>query len=76
MNAFAEGIITIAIAVVGLAVVSVLVSPKAQTSSLVQSLASGFGNSIGVAESPVTGNNVSLSLGYPAPNSLASSFGG
>lgn len=75
MNSIVEAISTIALAVIGLAVVSVLVSNKAQTSSVIQAGASGLANNIGVAESPVTGNSVSFSLGYPSSNSFSSGFG-
>ena len=75
MNAFMEGVITIALAVVGLAVISVLVSNRAQTAGVIQASASGFGNVLGVAESPVTGNSPSFSLAYPAANSLSQGFG-
>ena len=75
MGAFAEGIITIVLAIVGLAIIATLVSPKANTTGVIQAFASGVGNNIGVAESPVTGNNVALSLGYPSPNSLSAGFG-
>lgn len=73
MSPIIEAVVTIALAIVGLAIVSVLVSGRAQTSSVVQSIASGFGNSLGVAEAPVTGTNLSLSLGYPG--SQAYGFG-
>lgn len=65
MNAFMEGAVTIALAVIGLAIVSVVVSKNAQTSSVVQSVASGFGNDIAVAESPVSGANITPNLSYP-----------
>jgi hypothetical protein len=73
MNAMVEAVVTIALAVIGLAIVSVLVSNKANTTSVVQSLASGFGNSLGVAESPVTGASATLNLSYPT--SQAYGFG-
>lgn len=75
MSAFMEGVITIALAIIGLAVVSVLVSRNAQTSSVIQSAASGFNNALGVAESPVTGSKVGLSLGYPVGGNQSYSFG-
>lgn len=75
MNSIVEAISTIALAVVGLAIVSVLVSNKAQTSSVIQAGASGLANNIGVAESPVTGNSVSFSLGYPSSNNFSAGFG-
>lgn len=75
MNAFAEGIITIALAIVGLAVISTLVSKNANTSGVIQAGASGLGNAIGAAQAPVTGANISYSLGYPAETANTSGFG-
>lgn len=75
MNSFFEAATTIALAVIGLGVVSVVVSRNAQTPAVIQSAASGLANNIGVAESPVTGNRVQLTTGYPASNSLSLGFG-
>lgn len=76
MSAFVEGLVTIILAIVGLAVISNLVSPKAQTSAVAQSFFSGIGNDIGVASSPVTGANITYNLGYPSNNGYSSAFGG
>ena len=76
MNSIVEAIVTIALAVVGLAIVSVLVSKNAQTSQVIQASASGLANNLGVAESPVTGAQISYTTGYPASNSLGMGFGG
>lgn len=65
MNAMTEGLVTIALAVVGIAALSVLVSKKSNTTGVIQSAASGFGNDLGVAESPVTGSTFSIDLSYP-----------
>lgn len=73
MNAFVEGGVTIVMAVIGLAIISVLVSKNANTAGVIQASASGLGNVMGVAQSPVTGTSVPLNLGYP--NSGGSIFG-
>ena len=65
MSAMVEALVTIVLAVIGLGIVSVLVSKNAQTPAVIQSAASGLANNIGIAESPVTGANVSLSAAYP-----------
>jgi len=65
-NSLTETITTIALAIVGLALVSVLVSRNANTAGVIQAGASGFGNDLGVAESPVTGSNISYTLSYPS----------
>jgi hypothetical protein len=70
-----EGIVTIFLAIIAVALASVLVSRKSQTPALAQSIFSGIGNDLGVAESPVTGANISYSLGYPSPNTYAYGMG-
>lgn len=65
MNSITEAIVTIATAIVGLAIVADLVSRKAQTPQVIQSAASGFVNSLGVAEAPVTGAQYSINTSYP-----------
>lgn len=75
MSSIMESITTILLAVVGLAIVAVLVSKKANTSGVIQAGASGFSNAIGVAAAPVSGASVGLSLGYPSSNDFGSSFG-
>ena len=66
MNGMLEAAVTIAIAIVGVAILSVIVSPKSQTSQVIQSVASGFGNSLAVAMSPVTGAAVNIVTAYPS----------
>jgi len=70
MNPFLEAGVTIALGFIGLAMLSVLVSRKANTAGVIQSVASGFGNDMGVAMSPVTGAQMQFSLGYPSSNNL------
>lgn len=72
MNTLTEGIITIALMIGGIALAAVLVSRNANTTGVIQAAASGFGNDLAVAQSPVSGSNVSINLGYPPE---ASSFG-
>lgn len=66
MNQFIEGGVTIGLAVIGLAMLSILVSKNATTAGVLQAGASGFGNVLGVAESPVTGSSYTINLGYPS----------
>lgn len=56
---------TIAALIVAVAIVALLVSPKARTASVIQASASGFANNLGVAESPVTGATYNIDLSYP-----------
>lgn len=55
MNNLTEAAVTIFSAIIGVAILSVLVSQKANTAGVIQAAASGFSNSIGAAVSPVTG---------------------
>jgi PRD1 phage membrane DNA delivery len=74
MTPLVEAIVTIATAVVGLAIIATLVSRKAQTPAVIQAAASGFGNVLGVAESPVTGSGYNIDLSYPG-HDFSASFG-
>lgn len=66
MDHITEAVVTIATAIVGVAILAVLVSRKAQTPQVIQAAASGFGNSLAVAESPVTGASTPINLSYPS----------
>jgi PRD1 phage membrane DNA delivery len=74
MSPFFETLTTIALAIVGLGIVSVLVSKKAQTPQVIQSAGSAFSNALGVAESPVTGATYQIDLSYPGQD-MTGSFG-
>jgi len=65
MNHLTESLTTIALAIVGVAILAVLVSRNANTSGVIQSAASGFGNSLLAAEAPVTGSAGTANLSYP-----------
>jgi len=78
MSAFWEGVVTIAMAIVTLGMISVLVSKRAQTPAVIQAAGSAFSNALGVAESPVTGATYRLDLSYPhasAGSDFTGSFG-
>lgn len=74
MNTFMEAMVTIGTAIVGVAIVALLVSKKSQTPQVIQAAASGFGNALGVAESPVTGAQYNIDLSYPGSD-MSTSFG-
>lgn len=73
-NSIVESITTIALAVIGLAIIATLVSKNANTAGVVQAGASGLANNIGVAESPVSGSQISYTTAYPS-NNLSVGFG-
>lgn len=65
MSQITEMIITISAGFVLVAIISVLVSKNSNTSAVIQSAASGYGNILDVAISPVTGKAVAPNLSYP-----------
>ena len=56
------------------AIISVLVSRKAQTPQVLQAAGSALGNDLGVAVSPVTGNNYRIDLSYPGEMGSGAQF--
>ncbi len=74
MNTLTEALVTIATAIVGLGIISVLVSKRSQTPAVIQASGSAFSNALGVAESPVTGSSYNINLSYPGTD-LTGSFG-
>lgn len=74
MNTLTEAGVTIALAVISLAMVSAIISRKANTSGVVQSISSGLANNIAVATAPVTGAGITPELSYGG-GSFGSSFG-
>lgn len=55
-----SGVVTIATAIIGIAILAVLVSRNAQTPQVLQSAGAAFSQSIGAAVAPVTGGNSSF----------------
>jgi hypothetical protein len=74
MNTITEMLVTIGTAIVGLAIVAVLVSRKSQTPAVIQASGSAFSNALAVAESPVTGATYNIDLSYPGAD-FSGSFG-
>lgn len=66
MNSITETVVTIATAIVGVALLALIVSRKSNTAGVIQAAGSAFSNALGVATSPVTGASVGLNLGYPS----------
>ncbi len=66
MNSLTETVVTIATAIVGVAILALIVSRKSNTAGVLQAAGSAFNNALGVAISPVTGQGYSTNLGYPA----------
>lgn len=66
MHPIMEAVVSVMIAIVGVAIIALIISPKAKTSQVIQATASGFSNALAVAESPVTGSNVKIDTSYPS----------
>lgn len=65
MDKFWETIVTVASGIIGVAVLSVIVSRRSQTPQVIQAGGSAFANSLGVAMSPVTDRPYNINLSYP-----------
>lgn len=63
---FFEFVETIVALFVAVALVALLISPKAKTSAVIQASGSLIANDLGVAESPVTGSQYNIVTAYPA----------
>lgn len=68
MQGGTEAIVTIATAIVGVALLAILVSQKSNTTGVVQAFGSAFTNALGVAEAPVTGASYTVNSSYPTSN--------
>ena len=71
MTHLTESLTTILLAIVGVGLIAVLVSRNANTTGVIQAGASGFSNALATAQSPVTGNAVTINTSYPATDSLS-----
>jgi hypothetical protein len=54
MNNITDSIVTIAVAIIGLAMLAVIVGKNARTSSVIDSMGSAFSSALKTAVSPVT----------------------
>lgn len=71
-----EPIVTIAVAIVGVAILAVLVSQKSNTAGVLAAAGSAFANSLSAATGPVTGsaaapvNNIGGNGGFSLPSMI------
>lgn len=65
MTPLVEALVTILTGVIGVAMLSVLVSKNSQTPAVLQAGFSGFSNALDTAISPVTGAAVAPNLSFP-----------
>jgi len=54
------GVVTVATAIIGVAIIAVLVGSNAKTSTVIDSAGKAFSGALSAAEAPVNGNGVSL----------------
>ena len=59
-----DAITSVLFMIIGIAALSVILSPKAHTVQTIQAAASGFSNSLGTAMSPVTGADIHYDTSY------------
>lgn len=60
-----NSVVTVATAIIGLAILAVLVSRQANTAGVIKAAASGLSQNIAAAVSPVTGGGFGFSGGAP-----------
>jgi len=72
MNNILEPLVTIAAGVIGVAIVAVLVSQKANTSQVIGATGSAFSNVLSAATGPITGNAATPNVNGPSGNILGS----
>lgn len=58
-----QGVVSIAVAIVGIAIIAVLVSRNAQTPAVIGAASGGFAQDIAAAVSPVTGGLGGIGVG-------------
>lgn len=64
MDRLTESVVTIAVAIIGLATLAVLVSKNANTVAVIGAAGNAFNSSLGTAISPVTGGGSSMGGGF------------
>jgi hypothetical protein len=67
-----EALVTITGGIIAVALLAVLVSKKSATADVIHAAGSAFGNSLGVAVSPVTGQQYRIDLSYPSSGGFGS----
>jgi hypothetical protein len=72
MHPFTEALITIGSLIIGIAALALILSPKANTTGVIQATASGFSNALGTAMSPVTGAQINYTTAYPQQGGMPS----
>jgi hypothetical protein len=74
MNQLVNSMTVLLSAVIGVAILSVLVSKNANTTGVISSASSGFEGILGAAEGPVTGSSLGAGTGLGSLGSNSYSF--
>jgi hypothetical protein len=62
MSGATEQIVTVAVAIVGVALLALIVSKQSNTANVITSAGNAFSNALGTALSPVTGRGVGMAV--------------
>jgi hypothetical protein len=66
MGQLTDAGVTILMAIIGVAILAVLVSRKSATVDVIHAASSGFSNALGMAMSPISGSSASINTSYPS----------
>jgi hypothetical protein len=64
MSNASEQIVTVAVAIVGVAILAVIVSKNSNTAAVIKSTGDAFSNALSVAVSPITGRGVGMATSF------------
>jgi hypothetical protein len=64
MNGASEQVVTVAVAIVGVAILAVLVSKNSNTAQVIKSAGDAFTGALSVAVSPITGRGVGMAVSF------------
>jgi hypothetical protein len=74
LNEAWQGIISVLLAIVGIAIVAVIVSQRSQTADVVSAAAKGFAADIEAAVSPISGSNMMGGMTLSTPGGASSIY--
>lgn len=76
MNQLVNSMTVLLSAIIGVAILSVLVSRNSNTTGVISSASQGFSSILGAAEAPVTGSGAGMGLGALGTNQWGFSLNG
>lgn len=76
MSSLTEMMLTLGLGFIGLATLAIILAKNSNTTGVIQAGASGFGNILDVAISPITGATVAPNLAYPGGQGTGVVYGG